>query len=163
MEKSGVELINDNSKRSVSIRINTSDFGRVKAISRRLKIRESDVFRFLLKVGLAEVSALCRGNASPQELLGVFAAHGAELVRHFDLNAQRLAQIINLDPRDNGVRVEAEDLELIAISAFPERYLALRMQELMGTPLTAESALPALRAYLEAKYLSPRPSIDQVD
>ena len=164
LEKLGMELINDNSKRSVSIRINTSDFGRIKAVSRRLKVRESDVFRFLVKIGLAEISALCRSNASAQELLAAFAVHGAELVSHFNLNARRLDQVINAGSLSSRPPVETDDLELIAMSALPERYLALRLQELVGHPVSPDAALQALQDYLEDKYLSIGMStaIDQV-
>ncbi len=155
MEKLGLDTINDNSKRSVSIRINTSDFGRIKGISRRLKVRESEVFRFLIKVGLAEVSAMCRNTATTQELLGAFAAHGAELVSHFSLNARRLGQVLNTESRPGGIKVETDDLELIAMSAFPARYLALRLQELVGHPVAPGAASDSLRNYLEKKYLSP--------
>lgn len=155
MEQPGPEVINDNSKRSISIRINTSDFGRIKAVSRRLKVRESDVFRFLVKIGLAEISALCRSDASGQELLGAFAAHGAELVSHFKLNARQLDQVINADPRNNGTQVDADDLELIALSALPERYLAPRLQELVGHPVTPDAVHQTLQSYLGNKYLSP--------
>jgi hypothetical protein len=158
LDKLGADLINDNSKRSVSIRINTSDFGRIKAVSRRLKVRESDVFRFLVKVGLAEVAALCDSGAGSRDLLGVFAAHGRDLVGHFNLNARRLEQVINGEQRgDPGGRVEADDLELIALSVLPERYLALRLQELLGRPVAPELAQDALRDYLEGKYLAPPP------
>ncbi len=156
MEKLGLDTINDNSKRSVSIRINTSDFGRIKAISRRLKVRESEVFRFLIKVGLTEVSAMCRNTATTQELLGAFAAHGAELVSHFSLNARRLDLLLNSESRPGGIKVETDDLELIAMSAFPARYFALRLQELVGHPVDPGAVSDELRKYLEEKYLSPR-------
>lgn len=158
LDKLGADLINDNSKRSVSIRINTSDFGRIKAVSKRLKVRESDVFRFLVKVGLAEVAALCDNGADTSDLLAVFASHGRGLVGHFNLNARRLEQIINGDPRSEQRRVEADDLELIALSVLPERYLALRLQELLGRPVSPEDAQDALREYLESKYLAPGPA-----
>ncbi len=154
MEKLGMELINDNSKRSVSIRINTSDFGRIKAISRRLKVRESEVFRFLVKVGLAEVSALCRSNATAEELLGAFAAHSAELVSHFNLNARRLGQVLNADSHGDGIKIDSDDLELLAMTAFPTRYLAMRLQEMLGHPVAPDAAQQTLRKYLEDKYQS---------
>lgn len=158
LDKLGADLINDNSKRSVSIRINTSDFGRIKAVSRRLKVRESDVFRFLVKVGLAEVAALCDSGADARDLLGVFASHGRDLVGHFNLNARRLEQVINGEQRGDQRRVEADDLELIALSVLPERYLALRLQELVGQPVAPEDAQQALRDYLEGKYLASAPA-----
>ncbi len=156
LKKLGTELINDNSKRSISLRISTSDFGRIRAIGRRLKARESDVFRFLVKIALTEIELLCDSSLERTDLLRIFATHGAQLIGHFNLNARRLDQIINIDAATRTTRIDADDLELLSMSAFPERYLALRLQELTGKPVPAEDALVTLYNYLEVKYLSGR-------
>jgi hypothetical protein len=148
-----LDLINDNSKRIVSMRINTSDFGRVKAMAKRLKARDSEVLRFVLRLGLAEMSALCRRGATPQEMLGAFALHGPALVDHFELNEARLDQLLNADRGEAPVTLE--DLELLVVAAQSTRLLAFRLQELTGTAVVPEDARTFLRTYLEAKYSNP--------
>jgi len=152
MDEHGLELVNDNSKRIVSMRINTSDFGRIKAIAKRLKTRDSDVLRFVLRLGLAEILTLCHGESTADDLLKVFALHGPALVRHFDLNAAQLDRLLNAG-RD--VRpVSADDLELLIVASQSQRLLALRLHELLGIMVPVEEAVTFLRTHLETKYLS---------
>lgn len=148
--------VDDNAKRSISIRINTSDFGRIKTIARRLRVRESDVFRFLLRVGLAEMGPLFQANTNGIDLLSVFSRLGAEMVHHFGLDTRRLNQIINGEETDSRRRIDLEDVELITMSMLPARYLVLRLQELTGQTIEAHKVRPALRQYLEQKYLDRR-------
>jgi len=158
MDTLGDDVINDNSKRSISIRINTSDYGRIKAVSRRLRVRESDVFRFLVKIGLAEIAALCNSNSTSLDLLKVFATHGGPLVSHFKLNARRLDQVINQTARGTDVGIEMKDLELLAMTIFPERFLFYRLQELLGQAIDGSNVMDELKRYLEAKYVAATPA-----
>ena len=50
--------VHDNAKRSISLRIHTTDYGKIRLIARRLRVRDSDVFRFLLRVALARLAPL---------------------------------------------------------------------------------------------------------
>jgi hypothetical protein len=158
MEKLGEGVINDNSKRSISIRINTSDYGRIKEASRRLRVRESEVFRFLVKIGLSEIEALYQSNATKLDLLQAFAAHSADFVSHFNLNATRLDQIINRPDRPDEPQVEMDDLELLVMSLFPERFLSYRLQEITKRPIDPAKVLDELQNYLLNKYVKSPPA-----
>lgn len=150
MDEHGLELINDNSKRIVSIRINTSDFGRIKAIAKRLKVRDSDVLRFVLRMGLGEILTLCQSEPSPAALLKVFAAHEPALVRHFDLNAAQLDRLLNAGREAHPV--SADDLELIIVASQSQRLLALRLHELLGVIVPVEDAIAFLGHHLLTRY-----------
>ena len=160
MEKLSSGVINDNSKRSISIRISTSDYGRIKAISRRLRVREAEVFRFIVKVGLSEVAPLSYTNSTVLDLLSVFAAHGDDLVGHFNLDALRLNRILNPEGNNQGPRIDVDDLELLAMTTLPERILVLRLQELVGHPIEPTAVLSELQRYLTTKYSTPPPRLE---
>jgi hypothetical protein len=161
-DRHGNTVINDNSKRSISMRISTSDYGRIKCISRRLRVGESEVFRYLIKVGLSEISALCHSSAKTSEVLNVFVEHGASLVPHFNLTAERLNDVINRPSVINDVQVDRDDLELLAMCASPERFLLYRLQELLGCQIDTSQLAAEMKRYLDAKYAAetnaPRPT-----
>jgi len=143
--------IEENSKRIVSLRMNTSDYGRVKAIARRFRARDSEVLRLLLKVGLDELDSLYRQDVDTPTLAGQVAMHGATLVDHLALSARRLDEALNAG-RVPTERVAVEDLELVVLAAGSPSALAGRLEALTGTPVTAAGALAALRDYLLCKY-----------
>jgi hypothetical protein len=153
LDKASAGVINDNSKRSISVRIKTSDFGRIKAIARRLKVREPDVFRFALKVGLTSVAPLYHSKSSKEDLLAMFAVRGAEIVEYFQLSARRLGQILNPESQSTTEPwIDTADLELIAMSHLPAYMLVPRLQELAERSIDADNVYAELRRYLTDKY-----------
>ena len=72
------------SKRSISLRLNISDHDRIRVIAKRLRARESDVFRFLLRLALAKVAPLSNTRNNGSELLPAFVDYATELTTHFD-------------------------------------------------------------------------------
>lgn len=148
-------LLLDNAKRSVSLRINTSDYGKLKAIAKRLRTRESDVFRFAFKLALAKLAPLYDMNVKGADLMSVFVECGTEIATHFNLDAKRLELIINQGVSDQDKRVDAEDVELLAMSAMPERYLSVRLREIANVDAKPVNAASLLRSYLNDKYLAP--------
>ena len=157
-ETSSAGAINDNSKRSISVRINTSDYGRIKAIARRLKIREPEVFRFVLRAGLADIAPLSNSRSSLEDLLSMFATRGRELIEHFKLNARRLNQILNGEDSAVGARIDQADLELLAMTNLPAYMLVLRLQELTGHSVDPAQVHTEWCRYLTEKYLVPKTS-----
>lgn len=145
--------LHGNAKRSVSLRMNSSDYGRFKAVAHRLRARESEVFRFALKVALDRLAALHDAGARGRALVPLLAELGPLLVDHFRLDGRRLAHIVNDGTDEPAQRVDLDDIELIALSNAPERYLALRLKELSGLDVAPGRALDALRHYLLRKYL----------
>jgi hypothetical protein len=99
----------------------------------------------------------------------VFLESGAELLRHFELDAARLSGIIN-DGVEQDRHVDADDIQLIAMSGMQRSYLQMRVPALRRTSGTGasngehasgpngsaggnESLEQSLRRYLYDKYL----------
>lgn len=150
--KSATESENPDTKRSISLRMNQSDYDRIRTIAKRMRTRESDVFRFLLRLALAQVAPLDNSRNTGAELLPAFVNFPVELANHFELDADRIQRVINhgADPANE---VEEQDIELLAMAGQSHRYLALRISELTGKDVGTDEVLPALRQYLERKYL----------
>jgi hypothetical protein len=144
--------VTDTRKRAVSVRLGAADIRKIKKLAQRLGARDTDVIRYAIKATLALLAPLHEGAARGRDLLPVFVETGADLLQHFDLDAARLETIIN-DGAPRGVRVDSEDIGLIAMSASQQRYALLRLGAL-GRDARDESRLPAsLRSYLYEKYV----------
>jgi hypothetical protein len=146
------EFDNPEAKRSVSLRLNQSDHDRIRTIAKRLRARESDVFRFLLRIALAEITPLDNIRNAGSELLPAFVNYAAELATHFQLDADRMHHIINKDASETN-RVDDADIEMLAMAGTSHRYLAMRVAEFTGEAVRPDDVLPAMRDYLERKYL----------
>ena len=144
-----------NTKRSVSFRIEQHDFDRIKAVTNRMRIRESDLFRFAIHMILEKLSLLADIDIKGKDVMPVFVECGTEIATYFNLDSNRIEQIINADLEDNTLRVDAEDIGLLAMSAMPERYLSTKLKNLIDKPVESIGVADALREYLNEKYLSP--------
>jgi hypothetical protein len=102
-------------KKAVSLRLNVADIKRIKRISQRLGVRDSDVIRYAIKNLLFKLSPLSDPVVKGSSLVPLFLEGGAELVHHFDLDAQRLGSIINEGVEGPQV-VSIDDLHLIAMT-----------------------------------------------
>jgi hypothetical protein len=164
----------DSRKQAVSIRLSRTDVRHVKRLAERLGVRDSDVIRFAIKTMLAKLSPLQDPVVMGRALVPVFVESGGELMRHFDLDATRLASIIN-DGADDDRRVDHEDIQLIAMSGIQSSYVKLRIAGYRrgseagsavkgpeasgnghgGAPFGAETEASdeSLRQYLYDKYL----------
>jgi hypothetical protein len=140
-------------KQAVSIRLGETDVRNVKRIARRLGVRSSDIIRFAIKSMLGRISPLSDESISGRNLVPVLVESGDELIRHFELDAYRLDQIINCDTTAES-RVDRDDIALLAMSGLRDQYLVMRMQGSNGTagePLAAPAR--SLRNYLYDKYV----------
>jgi len=52
----------DGRKQAVSLRLSAADIRKIKKLSKRLGVRDSDIFRYALKVMLAKLAPLCDGS-----------------------------------------------------------------------------------------------------
>ncbi len=143
---------NPDTKRSISLRLSQSDYDRIQTIAKRLRARESDVFRFLLRLALAEVAPLDNIRNSGAELLPAFVNFATEFATHFQLDAARIQRVINLDATATN-RVDDDDIEMLAMAGMSHRYLAIRIAEVTGKDVGPDDVLPAMRQYLAEKYL----------
>ncbi len=137
----------DSRKQAVSIRMNRADVRNIKRLGDRLGARDSDVIRFAIKLMLAQLAPLQDPAVRGRGLVPVFLESGPELMRHFELDASRLATILN-DGVEADRQVDPEDIQLLAMSALQRTYLKLRPHG--NVPRTPDQSL---RQYLYDKYL----------
>lgn len=107
-----VRGITENAKRSISFRMNTTDYGRVKKAAQCLRVRESDILRFLIAKGLHDLSALYDTQASQAELLCALIDPQYKLIEHLYLGVESIYDIINQRSGQSGV--DYEDIERLA-------------------------------------------------
>jgi hypothetical protein len=113
-------------KSAVSIRLSTSDIGSVKKLARRLGVRDSDVIRCAIKMMMSKVGPLADASVRGRNLVPVFVESGADLFRHFELDAVRLENIINEGVPEEA-QVEHDDIQLIAMNGIQRSYVKLRL------------------------------------
>lgn len=146
----------DGSKKAVSIRMSHNDIRHIKLLAERLGARESDVIRFAIKTMLEQLAPLQDPGAKGRTLVPVFVESGADLVRHFELDAGKLSGIINDGVEDERC-VEPDDIQLIAMSGIPRSYLHMRVRSIDGVvsngTFETESPQKLLRRYLLEKYI----------
>jgi hypothetical protein len=151
-----------NRKSAVSVRLGAADVRSLKAIAKRLGVRDSDVFRFAVKASLEQLGPLGDPAIQGRHLLPVFIESGAKLLQYFDLDAARLIEIVNAGVKDEEVRVAPEDLTLLSMAGVQQSYALVKLSELLDemptVPPEKEGLVNVLREYLYEKYLfrSPR-------
>jgi hypothetical protein len=154
-------------KQAISVRVSEADLGNLRRLARRLGVRDSDVIRVAIKSLLAKWSPLHDSAVNGRSLVPVFLENGTDLFRHFELDTPRLESIINDGAPIEG-RVEAEDIQLIAMSGIQRSYLRWRMDQ-VGNSIAVthghegaksvsddESVEQTLRQYLYEKYVHVR-------
>ncbi len=146
-----------NRKSAVSVRMGVTDLNKVKAIAKRLGVRDSDVFRYAVKNSLALLAPLVDPSVHGRHLLPVFVEAGPTLLRYFELDAARLADIVNSGVNDPETLVAPEDLTLLSMAGLQESYAIVKLGELLagGRALSQEKdeLVHALRDYLYEKYV----------
>jgi hypothetical protein len=142
----------DHRKQAVSIRLGDSDLRNIKRIAKRLGVRDSDIIRFAIKSMLNRIAPLCDEAITGRNLVPVLVESGDELIRYFELDTYRLDSIIN-EHTEQDLRVERDDIALLALSGLREQYLMMRLQDSHGAPTDDAGHARSLRAYLYDKYV----------
>jgi hypothetical protein len=150
MNKKGTSVI-EHRKQAISIRLAESDVRNVKRVAKRLGVRDSDIVRYAIKTMLARIAPLCDEAITGRNLVPVLVESGDELIRHFELDAYRLERIIN-EHAHQDVRVDRDDIALLAMSGLREHYLVMRMKDESGAS-EGVGAARSLRNYLYDKYV----------
>src|SRR6185295_10519528 len=109
-------------KAAISVRIGAADVRNVKAVAKRLGVRDSDVFRYAVKSSLEQLGLLGDPNVHGRHLLPVFVDAGPMLLRFFDLDAARLVEIVNAGVEDPEALVAPEDLTLLSMAGVQQSY-----------------------------------------
>jgi hypothetical protein len=145
-------LFFDDAMRSISLRVPCSDWGKMRAISERFRLRESEIFRFGLKIALERMDPLFDSKARGIDLAPLLVVLGPQLVKYFELDTKHLDVIVNGGVSDPARRIATEDLELLAMLAMPNRILYQRLQKLVDRKLDPFELESALTEYLQNKY-----------
>jgi len=133
-----------------------TDLVKIKAIAKRLGVRDSDVFRYAVKTSLAQLSPLVDPSVHGRHLLPVFVEGGPTLLRYFELDAARLAEIVNSGVENPEALVEPEDLTLLSMAGTQESYAIVKLGGLLdggALPQEKEGLVNVLREYLYEKYV----------
>ena len=141
-------------KRLVSIRVRGHDVDRIREIGRRIGVRESDMFRFAIRMLLTRFAPLRNGELVGRELLPLLMEFGTELAHYFEMDAERLAWIVNQGIEDPDKRVDSRDIELLIMSTMPESYAYLRLRELTDQVVEPNGVSSMVRRYIFEKYLA---------
>lgn len=150
-------------KQVVSMRLNGADLTRVKEIAKRLKVRESDVYRFAIKTTLTKLSPFYDVEMRGKDLLPIFIEMCAELTTYFDLDTESLDRLINGDLSDPHKRVEKDDIRLLSMLGMPEQYVYLKLRELANKPVEHKGMSSLVRQYLYEKYSHRDPALESVE
>jgi len=146
-----------NNKKIVSMRISENDHLKIKRIAKRLEVRDSDIIRFAIKMMLSKLSPLDRQDRSGKELLPAFIETGKELTSFFNLDADKLENIINSETALLELQVDISDIELIAMSALSDNLTQRKIKDLINNsnfiPDGSFDIKNILREYLYEKYL----------
>jgi hypothetical protein len=102
-------------KKAVSLRLSTADLKKIRCVAERLGVRDSDVIRFAIKQTLCHMSPLTDVAQHGRALVPLFLEPSADLVRRFELDAEKLDVIINTGVTEPAERVSSDDLHLLAM------------------------------------------------
>jgi hypothetical protein len=145
-------------KQAVSLRLSAGDIRRIKRLADRLGARDSDVVRFAIKMMLHRMLPLCDPAVRGRSLVPVLAEWGPEVVRHFELDAITLDEIVNGDA-PTAQRMELEDITLLTMVSAQESYAKLSLRALTPPsrpPVQGDrrdaSPVNAMRRHLYGKY-----------
>ena len=141
-----------NNKKNISVRLLESDLRRIKEVSSKLGVKDSDFFRYAVKVTLGNLMPLMRRDIQGAEFLLALLDGGDNLLRHFEFDSHMLERIVN-----DGVAVEDKvsmmDVELVCIASVNERYMVSQLKS-SGENLGEGDPIDMLKKYLSDKYMS---------
>ena len=103
----------------ISLRLSDADIRRIKAVSGRLGVRESDLLRFAIRTLLNQLAPLADPAVRGRELVPMLLEHGGEIVREFGLDTHDLAALVNEGAagEDQVSRADLSALMLLASGA----------------------------------------------
>jgi hypothetical protein len=138
--------------RAYSVRLAGADLRKLRAISQRLDVTESDIVRFALRHVLNRLSPLHDLESHGATLLPVFVEFGHELTSYFDLDESSLDAILN-QGIEGDRQVDREDISLLLLSGLEKTRLYARLSELTNEYIDPEAVVCEFKNYLYKKYL----------
>lgn len=150
-------------KQLVSVRLCHADVERVQTVASRLRVRESDVIRFALRLTFSRLAPLLDEHARGRDLIPIFLECGPELTYHFDLEPRALDTIFNEGLDDPDRKVDSHDIELIAALHLPSYHLPALMKFQPKPEIGRLSLSGGLQQYLYDKYVRSKAVPGDVD
>ncbi len=147
--------MDESKKPLVSVRLCHADLERLETIARRLRVRDSEIIRFALRLTFAKLAPLIDENARGRDLIPIFVECGPELTYHFDLDPRTLDTIVNGALDDPRKRVDGEDIELIARLHIPGFHPRTKLKGPPKQEAGRRNFTNALQHYLYEKYVGP--------
>jgi len=144
----------ENKKINVSMRINSHDLERVGRISGRLHVKDSDIFRFAIRLALNYLSPLDDHNVRGEKLIPSLIKCGPELVNYFDFDAHQLEIIINGGLSGDEGAVDKEDIDLMVNAQSHESIVFVKLHDFVQKMQEPMGASTLLQKYLSDKYLT---------
>ena len=146
------ETIVDDARRSISVRVKLSELGRLKAIAKRLETRESNVFRYVLRIGLARLTNVLDGVVVPAQRWRLLIQLVGELSNDFGMDARACLDLLNSVSSGSMGDLAPEDLELVNLATTHPRVVLEYLERLNGGPVAATNLISSLSEYLQTKY-----------
>ena len=149
------EDVRDDARRSISVRVNTSDYGRLKMAAKQLGVRESDVFRHLLRLGLRRLIRVLDGDVSESERFRLLVSMVGEFSEDFGLTPRECLMLLNMRS-SKPLQIDEADLELIGLSITHRRHAQSLLAGILGHPVDDKNLTQSLGDYLASKHHSAR-------
>jgi len=141
-------------KQHVSVRLAEADHRKIKEIARRLGVKESDLFRYIVKNSLNKLLPLQDEHIWGADLIPVLLDCGQDLARYFELDSEQLDQIFNGELTDKTRRIEKQDLDILAMAGTSDHYARLKLAAMTQDAPMNEDVVEAIKQYLGQKYQS---------
>lgn len=138
-------------KKNISVRLSSTDLRSLKHLSSRLKVKDSDLFRFSIRSSLQRLMPLMYGELKGAELLLALLDCGPEMIRYFQFDAHALSSIVNEDCEAED-RVSFDDVDLAILAIYNEEFLIPRLTDKIEIQHD-KSAGELFAAYIKNKYL----------
>ena len=146
------EAIHDDAKRSVSFRISTSDYGRIKVAARHFRMRESELFRYLVGVGTSRLIRVLEGAVASGARYHLLVRMAVEWRRELGLAAVEAAALIGCMGGGPPLVLDAADLLLVDLAASRPTEAAALLDLQLGEQVGERCVLERLGDYFALKY-----------
>ena len=146
------EAVYEDAKRSISVRISTSDYGRIKVASRHMRIRESEVFRYLVGAGMSRLIKVLEGRLAEGSRYQLLVRVAAEWRLELGLPAVETAALLGCLGDQAPLALDDADLLLVDLAATRPAEAAALLGLRLGGEVEEGSVVDRLGDYLARKY-----------
>ncbi len=147
-------------KTNVSFRITHSDTKKIKRISNRLGIKESEFFRFMVRSTLNQLMLLQDSEVKGVRLLPSVLDIARDLVLMLDFDPDRFDQLLNSGLQLGQRGVDYKDLELLVLAMTNSPCAVFTLSELSEQQVDQNNLTEHLKSYFYKKYLGVSTSDD---